>query len=174
MSDIWVISDTHFSHKNILTFNDKVGKPIRPFSSVEDMNETIIENWNKVVKKGDKVYHLVDVVFGDKKDFGALWARLNGSKRLVVGNHDNIKFMAQGGYFQKIMLWRIFKDWGLFLTHVPQRVDQFRSDFNTNGSDMLNVHGHIHQNKSPDGPYKCVCVEQVDYTPVNLEELRIR
>jgi calcineurin-like phosphoesterase family protein len=39
---------------------------------------------------------------------------------------------------------------------------------------MMNVHGHIHSNASPDGPYRCVCVEQVDYRPINIDELRIK
>lgn len=164
--DIWVTSDTHFNHKNILTFNDKLGKPIRPFASVEDMNETIIENWNRNVKQGDKVYHLGDVFFGPKEEFKSLWPRLNGSKRLVVGNHDDIKFLSAGGFFQKVMMWRIFRDWGLILSHVPLREDQFRD-----GAD-LNIHGHIHANKSPEGPYVCVCVEQTDYSPVHIEDLK--
>ena len=174
MSDIFVTSDTHFNHKNILTFNDKIGKPVRPFSSVEDMNETMIDNWNSVVKKGDKVYHLGDVFFGPKEDFQKLWPRLNGSKRLVVGNHDDIKWLSAGGFFQKITMWRIFKDWKLIFSHVPLREDQFRGDFNgtTPSEGMLNVHGHTHQNPSPPGPYKCVCVEQTGYRPLSIEELK--
>jgi len=62
--DIWVISDTHFDHANILNFTDKVGKPTRNFADVDEMNETMIANWNSVVKPGDKVYHLGDVLFG--------------------------------------------------------------------------------------------------------------
>ena len=76
--DIWVISDTHFNHSNILTFSDKVGNPVRAFSSVEEMNEIMIDRWNSVVKPGDKVYHLGDVLFGDKEAFSRLWPRLNG------------------------------------------------------------------------------------------------
>ena len=49
----------------------------------------MIENWNSVVKKGDYVYHLGDVFFGSKETFPALWNRLNGSKRLIIGNHDD-------------------------------------------------------------------------------------
>ena len=51
MADIWVISDTHFNHDNILKFEDKAGKPCRDFVDVEDMNETMIANWNSVVKQ---------------------------------------------------------------------------------------------------------------------------
>ena len=168
MTDIWVISDTHFGHSNILTFKDQEGNPVRNFSSVEDMNETMIQRWNSVVKPGDKVYHLGDVFFGSKEDFKLLWPKLNGSKRLVVGNHDDIKFLSSGGFFKEVSMWRVFTEFGIILTHTPQH----QSVLTGRGEGLINVHGHIHQNKSPEGPYKCVCVEQTDYYPVHLEDLR--
>lgn len=170
MSDIWVTSDTHFGHENILNFKDSVGNPVRDFSSVEDMDETMVSRWNQVVKKGDKVYHLGDVFFGSKDRFKSLWPRLNGSKRLVVGNHDDIKFLSSGGFFQKIMMWRVFTEFGLILTHTPQH----QSALTGKRTSLINVHGHIHQNLSPEGPYKCVCVEQTNYTPVHIESLTTR
>jgi len=169
MGNIWVISDTHFGHKNILTFKDSFGKLVRDFSSVEEMDDFMIDSWNSVVKQGDKVYHLGDVFFGSKDRFKSLWPKLNGSKRLVVGNHDDIKFLSYGGFFKKVVMWRVFTEFGLLLTHSPQH----QSALTGRRNGLLNVHGHIHQNPSPDGPYKCVCVEQVDYTPVNIEELRV-
>jgi len=173
MSSIWVISDTHFSHSNILTFRDDTTRSfIREFDSVEHMNETMIENWNKVVKHGDKVYHLGDVFFGDKESFKSLWSRLNGSKRLIVGNHDDIKFLSSGGFFKKVQMWRQFSDMNIIMSHVPLHQNGLFRSKNMD-KPMLNVHGHIHQNKSPDGPYHCVCVEHTNYTPVNLEDLAV-
>jgi calcineurin-like phosphoesterase family protein len=168
LRNIWVISDTHFGHENILNFKQQDGSMVRNFSSVDKMNETMIDNWNSVVKQGDKVYHLGDVFFGSKDDFKKLWPRLNGSKRLIVGNHDDIKFLSSGGFFQKVAMWRVFSDLGLILTHTPQH----QSALTGKRNGLLNIHGHIHANKSPDGPYKCVCVEQINYTPVNIDELR--
>lgn len=167
--NIWVTSDTHFNHENILNFKDSEGNPVRPFGSVKEMNEALVENWNSVVKQGDKVYHLGDVFFGPKDEFKKLWPKLNGSKRLIVGNHDDIKFLSSGGFFQKVSMWRVFSEFGLLLTHTPQH----QSALTGKRNGLLNVHGHIHQNPSPDGPYKCVCVEQTNYTPVNLEELKV-
>jgi len=71
------------------------------------------------------------------------------------------------------MLWRQFNDWGLLLTHVPVHPSTL-GERHRFGKDvqMINVHGHIHQNKSPEGNYRCVCVEQTNYTPVNIEELK--
>jgi len=172
MSDIWITSDTHFNHVNILRFTDSnTGKLVRPnFKDVTDMNETMIRNWNSVVKPGDKVYHLGDVFFGDKEWFKRMWPRLNGSKRLIVGNHDDIKFLSSGGFFQKVAMWRQFTEFGIIMTHVPIHYSGLFRIKNME-TPMLNVHGHIHQNKSPKGPYYNVCVEQTNYTPVNLEDL---
>lgn len=173
MRNIWVTSDTHFNHENILNFKDSEGKPIRPFSSVEEMNAVMIENWNSVVKPGDKVYHLGDVFFGSKDAFKKLWPRLNGSKRLIVGNHDDIKFLSSGAFFQKVYLWRMWPEFNLVFSHIPlhqSQTQRFLSE--TKSRHLTNVHGHIHQNPSPEGRYINVCVEQTNYTPVNLEELR--
>jgi calcineurin-like phosphoesterase family protein len=168
MADVWVISDTHFNHANILNFTKGDGSKVRDFESLDHMNQTMIDNWNSAVKPGDKVYHLGDVFFGPKEDFKKLWPRLNGKKRLVIGNHDDVLFMSGGGFFNKVMLWRRFEH--LLLTHVPVHPSTLiESRFE--GRQMVNVHGHIHSNKSPDGPYKCVCVEQTNYTPVHIEEL---
>ena len=182
MSDIWVTSDTHFFHTNILSFTDAyTGLRMRPeFSSVEEMNECMVDRWNSVVKPGDKVYHLGDVVMGNLEEFKKLWPRLTGSKRLIVGNHDDIKFLSSGGFFQKVQMWRMFPEFGLLMSHVPLHPSSLmRGAPDKNFAEhppnqMLNIHGHIHQNPSPEGPYKCVCVEQTNYTPVNIEELRVK
>ena len=172
--NIWVISDTHFNHANILKFEDRVGKAVRgQFSSVEDMNEHMIQRWNEVVKPGDKVYHLGDVVFGDNK---VEWMdinmpRMNGSKRLVFGNHDEPSHFVGKGHFQKTSLWRIFKEFNILLTHVPVHESTVMEGRGGSIRPMLNVHGHIHQNESPSQFHHCVCVEHTDYRPVNIEDL---
>lgn len=163
MRDIWFISDTHFQHENILRYQDE------PFSSTTERDEHMIENWNKVVKKGDKVYHLGDVFFGSRDSFKKLWPRLNGSKRLIVGNHDDIKFLSAGGFFNQIHLWRVWNDKNIVFSHVPLHPDHFPKRIRENGG--YNVHGHTHRNGSPIGPYRSVCVELNNYTPVHLEEL---
>lgn len=172
--NIWVISDTHFNHANILNFEDKVGKKVRDqFSSVEEMNEIMIQNWNSVVKPGDKVYHLGDVVFGyDKEDWLAKnMNRMKGSKRLIFGNHDEPTHFVGKGHFQKTSLWRVFKDFNILLTHVPVDVSVVYEGRGGSKEPMLNVHGHIHQNSSPTKFHHCVCVEHINYTPVNIEDL---
>lgn len=158
----WFISDTHFQHENILNFSPG------PFSSVQERDEVMIENWNKVVKPGDYVYHLGDVFFGSKQTFPSLWNRLSGSKRLILGNHDDPMYFAKGGFFKKMGLWKVWPDRKLLFTHVPVHPDTLEGRLYVGG---INVHGHTHLDGSPDGPYKSVCVELNNYTPVNLEEL---
>ena len=182
MRDIFVISDTHFRHENILKFKDKNGNPVRShlFADVDAMDEHMIERWNSVVKQGDIVYHLGDVVMGDKEWFKKNWPRLNGSKRLIVGNHDDIPFLSSGGFFKKVSMWRMFPEFGLMLTHVPVHTSNLLRLSKKDGvwpddcESLLNVHGHIHQNDSPEGPYRNVSVEVINYTPVNIEELRVK
>lgn len=172
MAHIWIISDTHFNHEKILDFKNDEGQPVRPFDSVLEMNETMIDNWNSVVTPQDKVYHLGDVLFGLDKDkwLNENFKRLNGKKRLVVGNHDNIKVLAP--HFQRVSMWRNFSEFGLLLTHVPVHQSTVKEKHRFGPGSMVNVHGHIHQRSSPEGPYKCVCVEHTNYTPVNIEDLR--
>ncbi len=171
--DIWVTSDTHFNHVNILNFKDSVGKPVREFENVQEMNERMIYNWNSLVKPSDIVYHLGDVVFGlNKEDYlNKLVGRLYGRKRLILGNHDDPKHFVGKGLFQKVMMWRKFTEFGLLLTHVPVH-ESTLSETRFKNTKMKNVHGHIHQNKSPSPDHICVCVEQTDYKPINIEELR--
>ena len=172
--DIWISSDFHFNHANILNFTDSdTGNPVRPeFDDVVHMNEYMIEQHNKCVKKGDIFYTLGDVTFGDKEQFKSLWPKLQGSKRLIVGNHDDIKFLSSGGFFKKVMMWRMFPEFGLLMSHVPLHESALWRG-KEHDKQMINVHGHIHQNPSPEGPFKCMCVEQINYTPVNIEELRV-
>lgn len=174
MTDIWIISDTHFNHANILKFTDsKTGKLIRGerFSSTTEMDEFMIERWNSRVKPGDKVYHLGDVFFGDKEYFQRLWPKLHGQKRLIVGNHDDIKYLSNGGFFSKVYMWRMFTEFGLLLTHVPVHPSNLRVVNDSDDIPLFGIHGHIHQNSSPIGPYRNVSVEVIDYTPVNIETL---
>lgn len=152
------------------------------FSSVEEMNEHMIERWNSVVKQGDTVYHLGDVVMGANSEnwMKLNWGRLNGSKRLIVGNHDDVKMLSTGGWFKKVSMWRMFPEFSCVLTHAPIHASgllkQPRGSTAVWPDDtdvLMNVHGHIHQNKSPQGPYMNVSVEMIDYTPVNMEDIAV-
>ena len=79
---LWFTADTHFFHNNIIKFTS------RPFVSVEEMNETLVKNWNSVVSTSDIVYHLGDVAFGNAKQASTILNRLNGIIFLIQGNHE--------------------------------------------------------------------------------------
>lgn len=172
MRKIFVISDTHFCHAKVLTFTGKDGSLIRPnFKSVDDMDNTIIQNWNKTVTANDIVYHLGDVTFGNiKSNLARIMPQLAGTKRLILGNHDyNAKDYQP--YFQKIMSWRQFgKEFSrpIVLCHFPLHIDSFAYRA---GGNALCVHGHIHEKSVNDSRYVNVAVEKTNYTPIALEDI---
>lgn len=76
---IYLISDLHLDHKNIMRYCD------RPFSSVEEMNRTIIDNWNEVVEEDDFVYLVGDLAFGRRRSKMRYWLKkLNGNVILIL------------------------------------------------------------------------------------------
>lgn len=165
MSDIWFISDTHFFHDNIIHFCG------RPFANSDLMNECLIQNWNEVVKPQDKVYHLGDVACGNHndKELGRLLSQLNGHKRLIVGNHDNVKSPAIQKYFDKIQLWNGFYIDGIGFTtsHIPLPLEHLRDG-------KFCVHGHIHNHLHSDPHYINVCVEHTGYGPMHIDLIAVQ
>lgn len=162
--DKWFISDTHFFHANILKFTGDDGKRIRPFQSLEEMHEYMIEAWNSVVKDNDYVYHLGDVTFQYHGAFNNLMHRLKGKKRLIVGNHDKIWHPALQCNFEKVDLWKGFKEYNFTAVHIPLMLSSLRDG-------AYCVHGHVHQNSLKNPNYINVSVEIRNYTPVNIDEI---
>ena len=78
----YIISDTHFSHKNIIEYCN------RPYENIETMNKDIVQKWNSIVNPEDMVIHLGDVGFGLVEQLQPLIHSLNGYKILIRGNHD--------------------------------------------------------------------------------------
>lgn len=163
MVTTFVMGDTHLGQESILTFKRKDGSPLREFSSIEEHDEYIIEQWNKTVRPQDKVYHCGDVTM--HRRFLPLCTRLNGHKRLVMGNHDEHGVKEYLKYFEELYGSRVLD--GIIITHIPIHTDcvaRFK----------VNVHGHLHANVIDDPRYINVSCEQVGYTPVSLEEIRAR
>lgn len=159
MGNIFVISDTHWHHANIIKYCD------RPFKSVHEMDEIMVENWNRVVKPQDKVYHLGDVYFPQKEKSDWLFNRLNGTKILILGNHDNGKDQTLHRCFKRIYPYRIMPEMNILLSHFPVH------ESSISGRVKLNIHGHTHEKGSPVGPYRSACVELIDYTPRAVEDI---
>jgi calcineurin-like phosphoesterase family protein len=168
--DIFVISDTHFSHKNILNFLKVDGTRVRPeFNDMDVMDETMVNNWNKTVKPNDIVYHLGDFSFGGKQNIEKFANRLMGRKRLIMGNHDyDAKDYTK--YFEKVMSWRQFgTDFKrpVILCHYP--LDEV--SFNYRGKNGVNIHGHLHDKFTGKPHHVNVCVENIGYTPISIEQI---
>ncbi len=166
MINTWFTSDTHFGHTKILEYE----KESRPFSTVEEMNECLIDRWNSCVRSNDIIYHLGDFCFG--KSHLAIAERLNGKKRLIMGNHDHYPIADYVRHFEKIMgvsYWKM-----CVLSHVPVHPSSLGSRA------FLNVHGHLHSNNVKDIngqidlSFYNVSVEQNNLYPVHADNIKDR
>lgn len=164
MPNVFIISDHHFDHANILNFTKKDGNHLRVFNDFNHMNEYMVEMHNSVVKPQDKVYFVGDFAMKDKGIQYA--ARMNGHKRLILGNHDYGNMRLYAPYFEAIYASRNLDR--MLLTHYPVHPESI-------GKAKANVHGHVHNN-IPEGffgpRYFNVSCEVLNYIPISLEDLK--
>ena len=78
---LWFTSDTHFYHNVIIEYCK------RPFETIEEHNQKLIDNWNAVVGLDDTVFHLGDFCLGGAPKWREIREQLNGHIILIVGNH---------------------------------------------------------------------------------------
>ena len=162
MGKIFVTSDTHFNHKNIIEYCN------RPFSSVEEMNEALIKNWNSVVSEDDTVFFLGDFCLGNKDEVIKFGTQLKGNKILVMGNHDRVTASAftEAGFktiYKKPTIIRFDEfDISIEFSHAPQYHE---------GYQYPNIYGHVHDKTVNDAKHYCACVEANNYKPVLLEDI---
>lgn len=184
MSKIYYTSDLHFGHENVIKFDN------RPFQTVKQMNETIINNWNKKVHNDDMVYILGDFCWGKQPDWIYFLSMLKGQKALITGNHD-LKQMSSN---LKRLLFDIKpykdiadKDRRVIMCHYP--IPFYVADYSDN---CYMLYGHLHntieetfmqdiktmikendyRGKSANKChfYNCFC-GFYDYEPVTLDEI---
>lgn len=136
---IWFTADTHFSSERTLELSK------RPFKTIEEMDNTIINNWNSIVDKNDTVYHLGDVGNFEKVKL------LNGNITLICGNYDreyyDQNFILSKGIYEVInddvhSVWvkdNIGNDICINMAHEPSKVNRAR------GLNEINLFGHIHK-----------------------------
>ena len=166
----YFIADTHFGHENVIKMCE------RPFKNIEEMNETLVRNWNSKVKGNDHVYILGDMFFR-AKDPEPILRSLKGKKHLIIGNHDSwVKKPELQKYFESIDNYLEFSDGQnyLVLSHYPMLSYHRERRNNT-----YMIHGHIHMDTDAD--YFPVLKKRerilnagVDinrYAPATLEEL---
>jgi len=151
-----VIADTHFGHKKVLGFEAKH----RPFETVEEHDDELVRRWNNAVKPKDTVWHLGDVLFG--RESFAILGRLNGVKKLVMGNHDRYPSALYLEHFNQVCGAAELRD--CILTHIPVHESQFARY-------KVNIHGHLHSERLADSRYINVSAEHTGLAPVLLDDL---
>lgn len=160
------ISDTHFWHTNIIKYCN------RPFSSAHQMNETIVKNWNSVVRVNDTVHHAGDVAFGrgvTASEVGATLNRLNGKIHLYKGNHEKLA-LANRSRFESI------KDYDEIEVE-GQRIVIFHYGLRTWHHDLRGVwhlYGHSHGGLPPLGKSLDIGVDCWNFTPITFAQLKQR
>jgi calcineurin-like phosphoesterase family protein len=166
MGNIFFISDTHFGDKKVWKIRNR---RFKKWKTVHKMDEALIKNWNKEVKKGDIVYHLGDVAV-TKKGL-ALLNECNGKKILIKGNHDEYPISEYLKVFDDIHGIVRFEKY--FLSHTPIHASLLPKWC------KANIHGHIHHKQidNDDGQthhqYYNISVERTNFTPIALEEINL-
>lgn len=169
-------SDLHIGHFNIIEYCK------RPYKSVEEMNEAIVSNWNRVVGADDVVYVLGDVCMGQLDKSIKYLARLNGTLRLVAGNHD-AKSLKNPDFRDRFEWVRDYYETTLkvgsqsyhaTMCHYPL------ASWNRAGRGGWMLHGHSHHTTRPGLPDTLDCGKILDvgldgqgygYAPVALQQI---
>jgi calcineurin-like phosphoesterase family protein len=164
---IWFTADWHLLHKNIIHLED------RPFDSLNEMHETIVNNWNEVVDEKDTIYNLGDITFGSKEKTLEIIYELKGNIYVIRGNHDK-GLDKLASRFCGIYDYLELKKEKIILFHYPI------ISWNGSYKDFIHLHGHCHGNLRPiydsnGKEYKSkrldVGIESHDYYPINLDRV---
>jgi len=156
---LWFTADTHFDHANIIEYAR------RPFQSLDEMNETMVANWNAVVQPGDTVYHLGDFAFRRHYYFAR---RLNGQIVLIEGSHDRMSASDRKAFTWVGPMHVVHGETDIVLCHYAMRVWP-RSHYGT-----WHLFGHSHGYLPPQGKSFDVGVDCWSFTPISLTAVGIK
>ena len=132
---VFFTSDTHFSDANIIRLCG------RPFSSVEEMDETIIRNWNSTVPENGTVFHLGDFCSKSASRWKEILGKLNGDVHLILGNHDLRKMSSElSSLFASVGEQKqvIVGEQRIYLNHYPFLC------YGGSYRDVWQLFGHVH------------------------------
>jgi calcineurin-like phosphoesterase family protein len=157
---LYFTGDTHFSDPRVLRIDR------RPFKTLADHDEALIENWNNAVSPTDHVWHLGDFGRVESADIHGLLSRLNGRKNLIIGNNDGADTVGAPGWLSVQHYAELQVDGQLLvLCHYPFRT------WNKMGRGALNLHGHSHGRLTPVPRQFDVGVDAMDYQPVTVDSI---
>lgn len=174
---IYFTSDLHFSHKNILN----MGRG-RSFSSVEEMNQKLIENWNKkVTSNEDIVYVLGDVFWGQNSDqIRKVMEKLNGRKVLILGNHDRLTPNLKSDSWLEMVYYKEIDidNKKIVLAHTPifEWAGFYYGAYHFHGHThgTLNLAQYTMQRERPNGNCWDVGVDNNNYEPLTFDEIKVK
>lgn len=165
MTRVFFTSDLHLGHQKVLKFQDDEGNLTRNFTTIEEHDACICDNWVSLVENEDKIFVLGDVAF--TLDGLELLRKLPGRKYLIRGNHDIFSLRDYSYVFEDIYGLYYYKGRGktkLWLSHAPIHPQELRG--------RCNVHGHLHHKIVPNATYLNVCLEYTDFRPISLETVK--
>jgi calcineurin-like phosphoesterase family protein len=153
----------HFGHERMLIYEN------RPFNTIEELDETLIKNWNNKIKKEYYIYVLGDVSFYSKEKTKEIINQLNGRKILIMGNHDrhhSMQYWKDVG-FEEVSKHPILFEDKYLLSHEPRYEIRDKNLY-------YNIHGHLHSHGSLYQPeiFYNVCVERNNYRPVDFDKIK--
>lgn len=151
----YFIADTHFGHKNIMFYDN------RPFRDIDEHDKTLIDNWNNVVGIDDDVYILGDISWYNATKTIKIFKSLNGTKHLIVGNHDNklLRNRELQSLFTEITDYKELSlpdNKGIVLCHYP--IPCFKNHY----YGWYHLYGHVHNG------FEWHMMERVKYEMIEL------
>jgi len=170
MSKIFYTSDLHFGHSNIIKYEN------RPWKTIEEMTQGLIDRWNERIGINDTVYILGDFAWKGSKasidNINDIVKSLNGKKHLIIGNHDEgwiNSIDLKERLWEEITYYKRIEDQGkcVILSHYPIE------DWDRQHYGSIHIHGHLHNNPNKiDQPnrYNCGC-DLWDWYPITLKEM---
>lgn len=174
MREVFFTSDLHFCHDKGFLYEP------RSFTNVQDMNEALVENWNKVVKPEDEVYNLGDFALNDVDAAISYINSLNGTIRWILGNHDTEKKIDKiidncpnVWHYGWAYCFKYDKKYSIYMSHYPTLTANF--DQKKFSQHVIALHGHTHQQKNwfdPKNPFTYhVGVDSHNCAPVHIDEV---
>lgn len=162
---LYFTSDWHVGHENIIKFCN------RPFSTLDEMHETFIDNYNSIVTDRDEVWFLGDLVLRPTNEQLKLYGVLKGHKHVIWGNHDKKYRTLLEPYFESAQDYKELKydKKRLILMHFPIH------SWNGRNKGSIHLHGHTHGTLpfNPDLRRLDVGVDVHEFKPISFEEICI-